>query len=127
MSEQLKPIKLFPYILSFSQVAGASSVYTVEYNTLTYTHPKITTISKDNFTDFYSCAGGHLGSFDFAISLSSFDHDGLGRYVCFGFVSDYALSSNWLGIIVFELTYCCAFIGVIHFIIISVVHICDSH
>ena len=44
----------------------------IQYNKLTYNHPNITTTLV-----------GHLETktgFDIALSLSSFDHDGLGRY-----------------------------------------------
>lgn len=52
---------------------GAQHITTVEYNKLTYDHSNITTLllSDLDTTKTY---------FDAAISLSSFDHDGLGRY-----------------------------------------------
>ena len=52
---------------------GARHVTTVEYNKLTYDHPNITTLLLSNLdtTKIH---------FDAVISLSSFDHDGLGRY-----------------------------------------------
>ena len=52
---------------------GAQHVTTVEYNRLTYDHPNITTLLLSNL----DATKMH---FDVAISLSSFDHDGLGRY-----------------------------------------------
>ena len=45
-----------------------------QYNRLTYTHPNISTILVKDLTDAYS------SKFDIALSLTSFDHDGLGRY-----------------------------------------------
>lgn len=58
----------------------ANHVTTVEYNRLTYTHPNITTISKQSFNELYACDGPYQNAFDVALSVSSFDHDGLGRY-----------------------------------------------
>ena len=46
---------------------------TVEYNNLTYNHPDITTLLLSNLDPTHA-------RFDVAVSLSSFDHDGLGRY-----------------------------------------------
>ena len=58
----------------------AEHVTTVEYNNLTYAHPNVTTISKYQFSELYACNGQYQNSFDVAVSISSFDHDGLGRY-----------------------------------------------
>jgi hypothetical protein len=66
-----------PWIESLALSLGASHVTTVEYNRLTYDHPQITTISSEQMTDFY---GTSHSQFDFIFSISSFDHDGLGRY-----------------------------------------------
>ena len=47
-----------------------------QYNHLTYSHPNITTVlvtEEDISTNYHA-------HFDVALSLSSFDHDGLGRY-----------------------------------------------
>lgn len=52
---------------------------TLEYNKLTYSHQRIRTINGNGFESFYS-KSEELGSFDIALSASSFDHDGLGRY-----------------------------------------------
>eukprot|EP01034_Spumella_vulgaris_P027181 gene27182-33867_t len=40
----------------------------------------MSTINKSQFESFYDCTGSYINSFDIAISLSAFDHDGLGRY-----------------------------------------------
>ena len=69
-----------PYIETAVLGLGATQVTTVEYNNLTYIHPQITTISKYNFTSLYQCNSIYKNSFDIALSISSFDHDGLGRY-----------------------------------------------
>ena len=56
-------------------------VVTVEYNSLTYnyssSHSFIRTVSGSEFSAFYL---NEVSSFDIALSVSSFDHDGLGRY-----------------------------------------------
>jgi len=57
-------------------VLDAKTVTTVEYNRLTYEHPQITTIHGGEFPALYS----GTRKFDCALSLSAFDHDGLGRY-----------------------------------------------
>ena len=54
----------------------AGSVTTVEYNQLTYDHPDITTVTPQELPQMVQDKGG----FDVALSISSFDHDGLGRY-----------------------------------------------
>ena len=63
---------------------GASHVLTVEYNKLTYDHPQITTVSAPYITDpltgLYSPRSQHVASYDLCLSISAFDHDGLGRY-----------------------------------------------
>jgi hypothetical protein len=55
---------------------GAARVTTLEYNRLQYNHPLITTVLVND-----SLANAALvGAFDVAMSVSSFEHDGLGRY-----------------------------------------------
>ncbi len=51
---------------------GAAHVTTVEYNALTYEHERVTTVVP---------ADMGTGPWDVALSVSSFDHDGLGRCV----------------------------------------------
>eukprot|EP00054_Salpingoeca_dolichothecata_P004530 m.30970 g.30970 ORF g.30970 m.30970 type:complete len:190 (+) comp14666_c0_seq1:321-890(+) len=53
--------------------AGAAHVTTLEYNQLTYEHPKMSTLRPSEFSLSDTL-------FDSALSISSFDHDGLGRY-----------------------------------------------
>jgi hypothetical protein len=62
-----------PWFESVCIAAGAKTVTTIEYNKLTYDHPKITTLTVAE-------AEGKSLQFDVALSISSFDHDGLGRY-----------------------------------------------
>jgi hypothetical protein len=51
---------------------GVAHVTVVEYNLLTYSHPHISTITPSLLSP--------AAQFDSALSISSFDHDGLGRY-----------------------------------------------
>lgn len=60
-----------PWVEAAALALGAESVTTVEYNKLTYEHPRITTTTPSNIS---------ANDFDVAFSISSFDHDGLGRY-----------------------------------------------
>lgn len=62
-----------PWYEAVALAAGATHVTTIEYNTLTYDHPNMTTCtpSEVRLPD---------GGFDVGFSISSFDHDGLGRY-----------------------------------------------
>jgi hypothetical protein len=54
---------------------GAAHVTTLEYNRLQYSHPLIQTVVVNALNN------ASLGSaFDVALSISSFEHDGLGRY-----------------------------------------------
>jgi hypothetical protein len=66
-----------PWFESVCVAAGAKSVTTIEYNKLTYDHPKIKTLTVAE-ADAAMESGGM--QFDAALSISSFDHDGLGRY-----------------------------------------------
>jgi len=63
-----------PWYEAIAVAAGAEAVTTLEYNKLTYDHPKMHTATP---AEVELPAGG---GFDFAFSISSFDHDGLGRY-----------------------------------------------
>jgi hypothetical protein len=69
-----------PWLEVFLLLLGAKHVVTIEYNRLTYEDDRITTIAADGFTELYSAAGPYAHRFDCVISLSAFDHDGLGRY-----------------------------------------------
>lgn len=90
-----------PWVESIVLALGASEVLTLEYNNLTYIHPQITTLcGSKNLSELYgdfsvyesgsnmTADGTHrhrprpqyFQYFDIGISISSFDHDGLGRY-----------------------------------------------
>lgn len=61
-----------PWYESLMLALGAKHITVIEYNKLTYSHPAITTLRVTEYR--------HTQDFDIALSLSSFDHDGLGRY-----------------------------------------------
>jgi hypothetical protein len=65
-----------PWYEALMIAMDAGSVTTVEYNELTYDHPQITTVTPQELPQVVQDKGG----FDVALSISSFDHDGLGRY-----------------------------------------------
>jgi SAM-dependent methyltransferase len=57
---------------------GAQNITTVEFGKIESLHPQIQTYTPMEFkVDFLQ---GHIEQFDFAISYSSIEHDGLGRY-----------------------------------------------
>lgn len=70
-----------PWVECLALSINVESVTTLEYNKLTYGTPDgifhITTVSYEQFDTFYN---NSYETFDIAFSLSSFDHDGLGRY-----------------------------------------------
>eukprot|EP01041_Mallomonas_annulata_P010204 gene10204-21272_t len=70
-----------PWIEATAYLLGCKSVTTIEYNNITIItdghYPPIQTISKLNFNEFYTST---YDKYDIAFSISSFDHDGLGRY-----------------------------------------------
>lgn len=68
-----------PWVESLALHLGAQRVTTVEYNYLTYDHPDIETIAYNRFNELYDCGGKYVGTFDIVVSISSLDHDGLGR------------------------------------------------
>jgi hypothetical protein len=70
---------LTPWYESVALAAGAESVTTIEYNKLAYDHPRISTVTN---AEWYGAGGGHERGvrFDVVLSISSFEHDGLGRY-----------------------------------------------
>ena len=68
-----------PWVEAIALTVGCESVTTLEYNNLTYLESdmRIVTFSKHEFDEFYSKT---FNVYDLAFSISSFDHDGLGRY-----------------------------------------------
>lgn len=62
-----------PYYESVCLYYGAKTITTIEYNKVISFHPAIITIRPHEFDQ-------NPESFDIGISISSFEHDGLGRY-----------------------------------------------
>jgi hypothetical protein len=69
-----------PWVEALFIHLGASEVVTLEYNQLTYQHPRAKTVWAPEFDAFFDCSGEQIQSFDFIVTMSSLDHDGLGRY-----------------------------------------------
>jgi hypothetical protein len=67
-----------PTVESLLLAYGAGKITTVEYNLLSYQHPAITTITPSELEQ--AAKSVSFERFDTAVSISSFDHDGLGRY-----------------------------------------------
>jgi hypothetical protein len=67
-----------PTIESLCLALGAKHVSIVDYNQLTYEHPQLTTYT---VADWDAARKTETKSrlFDVVLSISSFDHDGLGR------------------------------------------------
>jgi len=68
-----------PWAEALLLAAGVASVVTYEYNSLSYDHPALSTGLVTELV-VGQARGERLG-LDLALSLSSFDHDGLGRSV----------------------------------------------
>lgn len=65
-----------PRIEALALAAGAAVVVTSEYNELVYDHEKVRIVTPDELERH----DAYAGAFHVALSISSFDHDGLGRY-----------------------------------------------
>jgi hypothetical protein len=69
-----------PWVEALVLAANASFVTTLDYNPLTYQHKQMATVSAKDFDRLYQCHGNMSSTVMVAFSMSSFDHDGLGRY-----------------------------------------------
>ena len=66
-----------PWYEAMVLASGAHSVVTIDYNRLSYQHPKIVTAIPSQILPLIP---REHGGFDVAFSISSFDHSGLGRF-----------------------------------------------
>ena len=57
---------------------GADKLLTVEFGKIVSEHPQLATITPKEFTERF--LNGEIEQFDFGMSFSSLEHDGLGRY-----------------------------------------------
>lgn len=67
-----------PWVEAICLAAGAAKVTTLEYGRIKSLHPQIATMTPAEFNAKYR--SGELPSFDVAVSYSSLEHSGLGRY-----------------------------------------------
>jgi hypothetical protein len=68
---------LVPWYEAVALYFGASNTMTIEYNTLHYRHPKMRSSTQD---EYWAIDAARRPRFDIGMSISSFEHDGLGRY-----------------------------------------------
>lgn len=69
-----------PDVETLCLAVGAREVVTVEYNNLTNVHPQLRQVTSREFVAGLRRSDPEFSSFGAALSISSFDHDGLGRY-----------------------------------------------
>jgi hypothetical protein len=73
-----------PAVEALALAGGAARVVTVEYNALEYAHPLLSTATPAGVAAAWAAGNATLlpppRAFSLALSVSSFDHDGLGRY-----------------------------------------------
>lgn len=65
-----------PWYEAMAIAAGAASVCTIEYNQVSFQHPRMRSVTPAQ----YWAQGETRETFEIILSLSSFEHDGLGRY-----------------------------------------------
>ncbi|TPX34738.1 hypothetical protein SmJEL517_g02715 [Synchytrium microbalum] len=68
----------WPWMEAMLLEYGAEHVSTLEFGTIVSLHPKITTYTPKDFT--LGVLRKKIAPFDFVVSYSSLEHDGLGRY-----------------------------------------------
>lgn len=67
-----------PWVEALCLAAGARKVSTLEYGSVTSTHPQVIVYTPDKFRMAF--LQGQLEKFDAVVSYSSLEHSGLGRY-----------------------------------------------
>jgi Caenorhabditis protein of unknown function, DUF268 len=68
----------YPWVEAIVLSYGAARIVTLEFGSIHSTHPQIDTMVPGTFTEHF--LNGQIEPFDFGISFSSLEHDGLGRY-----------------------------------------------
>merc|ERR1712039_683597 len=59
---------------------GARHVTTIEYGTIVSQHPNVSTMTPAQVTEKFLNSSGAEPKFDLAVTFSSIEHSGLGRY-----------------------------------------------
>ena len=67
-----------PWVEAIMLHHGAGKLLTVEFGKIACEHPQIDTMVPKEFTELF--LNGKIEQFDFGITFSSLEHDGLGRY-----------------------------------------------
>jgi len=67
-----------PWLEGILLSKGVDKLTTVEYQEIVSEHPKLSTLTPKMLAENF--LSGSLPEFDFAVSFSSYEHDGLGRY-----------------------------------------------
>ena len=67
-----------PWLEAILLEHGASKLLTVEFGKIVSEHPQLMTTTPKNFTERF--LNGEIEQFDFGITFSSQEHDGLSRY-----------------------------------------------
>ena len=77
MKRSKSPGKLGDQELKWYCHAGVKELTTVEYQEIVSEHPQLSTMTPKMLAE--SFLSDSLPTFDFAVSFSSYEHDGLGR------------------------------------------------
>lgn len=73
-----------PWVEAMALRAGSGPLLTVEFGKIISDHPMLSTMVPGEFTE--SFLNGEIEPFDFAISFSSLEHDGLGALSSFRYL-----------------------------------------
>jgi hypothetical protein len=69
-----------PWLEAQLLAVGASHVTTIEYGTIVSQHPNVSTMTPAQVTQMFLSSNGAEPKFDVAVTFSSLEHSGLGRY-----------------------------------------------
>jgi len=69
-----------PWVEAMLLAIGAEHVTTIEYGTIISQHPNVSTMTPAQVTERFLATNGAEPKFDVAVTFSSLEHSGLGRY-----------------------------------------------
>jgi hypothetical protein len=69
-----------PWVEAMLLAIGASHVTTIEYGAIVSQHPNVSTMTPAQVTERFLASNGAEPKFDVAVTFSSLEHSGLGRY-----------------------------------------------